>query len=53
MTLLYFQKEADVTEPVIAKLPGIHADLRGRNVRLGAKPEKVHLFADGKSLLYR
>ena len=53
VTLLYFQKEADVTDTVIAKLPGIHADLRGRNVRLGAKPEKVHLFAGGKSLLYR
>ena len=42
------------TDPtVIAKLPGIHGSLRGSKVQLTAKPEKVHLFAEGKSLLYR
>ena len=52
VTLLYFRKEGSA-HPVIAKLPGIHAGLRGQEVRLGAAPEKVHVFADGVSLLYR
>ncbi|SLN37671.1 Maltose/maltodextrin import ATP-binding protein MalK [Roseivivax jejudonensis] len=51
VTLLYFETKSD--EPVIGKLPGVHADLRGRQVKLGAKPEKVHLFHDGRSMLYR
>ncbi|RVV99622.1 sn-glycerol-3-phosphate ABC transporter ATP-binding protein UgpC [Mesobaculum littorinae] len=52
VTLLYFTPEGDA-DPVIAKLPGIHADLRHKDVRLMAAPEAVHLFADGQSLLYR
>lgn len=50
VTILYFN---DVKEKLISKLPGIHKSLRGQTVHLGAVPEKVHLFADGKSLLYR
>ncbi|RMF41526.1 MAG: sn-glycerol-3-phosphate ABC transporter ATP-binding protein UgpC [Alphaproteobacteria bacterium] len=52
VTVLYFAPE-DGREPIIAKLPGIHGDLRGQRVRLGADPAKVHLFHDGRSLLYR
>jgi alpha-glucoside transport system ATP-binding protein len=52
VTLLYFHTEGDAP-PVIAKLPGIHAGLRGRDVPLKADPAKVHLFSNGKSLLYR
>jgi alpha-glucoside transport system ATP-binding protein len=52
VTLLYFRKDGS-EHPVIAKLPGIHAGLRGQPVRLSAAPEKVHLFADGVSLHYR
>ncbi|MBV7392904.1 ABC transporter ATP-binding protein [Mameliella sediminis] len=52
VTLLYF-KHAEGVEPVIAKLPGIHEDMRGKTVALTAAPEKVHLFAGGVSLLYR
>ena len=52
VTLIYFESHGD-GQPVIAKLPGVHANLRGQQVKLGAAPEKVHLFADGKSLLYR
>ncbi|MCG6901905.1 MAG: sn-glycerol-3-phosphate ABC transporter ATP-binding protein UgpC [Rhodobacter sp.] len=52
VTVLYFVAE-EGRDPVIAKLPGIHADLRGNTVRLTADPGKVHLFHDGKSLLYR
>ena len=37
----------------IAKLPGIHANLRRTTVSLTAAPEKVHLFHNGRSLLYR
>ncbi len=52
VTLLYFQS-VDGADPVIAKLPGIHADLRHQTVRLTADPSKVHLFANGVSLKHR
>ena len=52
VTVLYFEPQGG-RDAVIAKLPGIHGDLRGNAVRLAADPTKVHLFADGKSLLYR
>ena len=52
VTLLYFEKAGDA-DPVIAKLPGIHSDLRGKDVRLSAKPDKVHVFLDGQSLHHR
>ncbi|EBA09622.1 ABC transporter ATP-binding protein [Sagittula stellata] len=52
VTLLYFVAEKG-EDPVIAKLPGIHTGMRGQTVPLTAVPEKVHLFADGVSLLYR
>jgi alpha-glucoside transport system ATP-binding protein len=53
VTLLYFQKPSPGADPVIGKLAGIHANLRGRDVRLTADPAKVHIFKDGISLLYR
>jgi alpha-glucoside transport system ATP-binding protein len=52
VTLLYFKRQGDAA-PVLAKLPGIHADLRRQTVKLAADPKKIHLFHDGKSLLYR
>jgi alpha-glucoside transport system ATP-binding protein len=52
VTLLYFMAVSGA-EPVIAKLPGIHKDVRGSVVRLGAAPSKVHLFASGVSLRHR
>ncbi|MCR8723953.1 ABC transporter ATP-binding protein [Frigidibacter sp. ROC022] len=52
LTILYFRKDGR-EHPVIAKLPGIHTGLRGSEVKLGAAPEKVHIFSDGVSLLYR
>ena len=52
VTLLYFGTNAE-TVPVIAKLPGIHPDLKGRRVRLTADPQALHLFHKGQSLLYR
>ena len=52
VTVLYFEDAAD-HDPVIAKLPGIRGDMRGKAVTLTADPAKVHLFADGRSLLYR
>jgi alpha-glucoside transport system ATP-binding protein len=51
VTLLYFKK-VDGAQ-MVAKLPGIHADLRRKTVRLTADPKKVHVFANGRSLLYR
>ncbi|MFD0978410.1 ABC transporter ATP-binding protein [Tropicimonas aquimaris] len=53
VTLLFFVPEHEGKEPVIAKLPGIHRGLKGKTLRLAAQPEKVHVFADGISLLYR
>lgn len=52
VTLLYFDKVGD-NDAVIAKLPGIHRDLRGSTVRMSATPEKVQVFHDGQSLYYR
>jgi len=52
VTLLYFYANGAAT-PMIGKLPGSHADLRGQAVKMTAVPEKVHVFHDGKSLLYR
>ncbi|MCJ7872050.1 sn-glycerol-3-phosphate ABC transporter ATP-binding protein UgpC [Phaeobacter sp. J2-8] len=51
VTLLYFEKQ-DNQAAVIGKLAGIHTDVRGKSVRLAAAPAKVHLFANGVSLLY-
>lgn len=53
VTQLYFNEDATGPGQVIAKLQGIHRDVRGRSMHLGAAPEKVHLFMDGVSLLYR
>ncbi|MBL4628323.1 MAG: sn-glycerol-3-phosphate ABC transporter ATP-binding protein UgpC [Roseicyclus sp.] len=53
VTLLYFERSAPENDPVIGKLAGIHKDLRGTNVKLSAAPEKVHVFRDNISLLYR
>ena len=46
VTILYFEADAG-NDPVIAKLPGIHADRRHSNVRLTADPSKVLVFKDG------
>jgi len=37
---------------VIAKMPGIHRNIRGRQLRMAVDPAKVHLFLNGESLLY-
>ncbi|ARU00624.1 ABC transporter ATP-binding protein [Yoonia vestfoldensis] len=52
VTLLYFDKVGE-NAAVIGKLPGIHADLRGKSVRMAASPDKVQVFANGQSLYYR
>ncbi|WP_151717596.1 ABC transporter ATP-binding protein [Gemmobacter serpentinus] len=51
VTLLYFKKDGD--RQVVAKLPGIHRELRHASVTLTADPAKIHLFSNGRSLLYR
>ncbi len=54
VTLLYFDtKSSTGDDPVIAKLSGIHPSMRGEVRRLGAAPEKIHLFHNGVSLLHR
>ncbi|MGD9293816.1 MAG: sn-glycerol-3-phosphate ABC transporter ATP-binding protein UgpC [Roseobacter sp.] len=53
VTQLYFEKSAPDASAVIAKLQGIHPDVKGTTLKMTAKPEKVHLFVDGTSLLYR
>lgn len=52
VTLLYFLPVGD-RDPTIAKLAGIHKDLRGSSVKLTADPSKVHIFMRTQSLLYR
>ena len=52
VTLLYFDKVGD-NDAVIGKLQGIHAEKRGQSVRMTAKPEKVQVFHNGRSLYYR
>jgi alpha-glucoside transport system ATP-binding protein len=52
VTLLYFEKVGG-NDSVVGKLPGIHADLRGKPVRMAAAPEKVQIFHNGQSLYYR
>ncbi len=52
VTLLYFEA-LDGNPAMLAKLQGIHSDLRGESVRLTADQGKVHLFHEGRSLLYR
>ena len=53
VTILYFHADEEAPNPVIAKLPGIHKDMRGVDVKVTADPSKVHIFEDGQSLLYR
>ena len=55
VTQLYFTAPSadDDSDTVIAKLQGIHQGLRGQRVTMTAVPEKVHVFRDGVSLLYR
>jgi len=48
VTQIYFDTTSG--DPVIAKLPGIVHGLRGTEIRLAAPAEKVHLFADGRSM---
>ena len=52
VTLLHFDMVGDNAN-VIGKLPGIHKDLRGTNVRMSADPAKVQVFHSGQSLYYR
>lgn len=52
VTLVYFTAQGD-DEPVVAKLPGVPDVTRGQELALTAHPDKVHIFADGQSLLYR
>ncbi len=52
VTQMYFSADAQNENQVIAKLPGIHRTVRGSTMQLSAVPEKVHLFSEGRSLLY-
>ncbi|NDK33517.1 ABC transporter ATP-binding protein [Rhodovulum sulfidophilum] len=53
VTQLYFEREDPEADPVIAKLSRVHAGLRGKTLRMTADPGRVHLFAGGRSLLWR
>ena len=52
VTQVYFGSPKDEGGTTIAKLAGIHRDVRGQSMRLTAEPAKVHLFHEGKSLHY-
>jgi alpha-glucoside transport system ATP-binding protein len=53
VTQLYFEKQPGQQTAIIAKLQGIHQNLRGAEMKMTVDPGKVHLFAKGHSLLYR
>jgi len=53
VTQIYFSDPQGDEAPIIAKLPGIHRNVRGENIRMTAEPGKIHLFYNEKSLLYR
>ena len=53
VTQIYFKTDTPEASPVIAKLPGIHTDVRGKSLRLTAAADKVHLFSNGQSLYYQ
>lgn len=52
VTLLYF-KSPGSDASIIAKLPGIHTDTRGKKLHFNADPKKVQIFHNGTSLYYR
>ncbi len=52
VTQVYFAKPTEGDNPIIAKLPGIHRNVRNNTMRLSANPSKIQLFSEGKSLLY-
>ncbi|OYW41815.1 MAG: ABC transporter ATP-binding protein [Rhodobacterales bacterium 32-66-7] len=52
VTLLYFTA-SEGAAPLVAKLPGIRPNLRHQTLSLTADPDKVQIFANGTSLLYR
>ena len=55
VTQMYFEApRADGdTDTVIAKLAGIHTDIRGKTLQFKAEPAKVQIFHNGQSLYYR
>ena len=53
VTQLYFAKQPGQDAPVIGKLQGIHSNAKGRDMKMTADPGKVHIFQNGRSLLYR
>ncbi len=50
VTQVYFQQDKAHSSPVIAKLQGIHRDVRNKTLRMSAEPANVHLFCEGQSL---
>lgn len=52
VTVLYASRNAEGSQ-MVAKLPGVVYVDRGTKMQLSAAPEKLHLFKDGTSLLYR
>ena len=55
VTLLYFggSDSGQSIGTVIAKMAGIHKEMRGKEAQLTASPAKVHIFHNGRSLFYR
>lgn len=53
VTQLYFSMPGDAGEGMIAKLAGIHPDIRGKALKFMAEPAKVQIFHNGTSLYYR
>lgn len=52
VTQVYLDKQSKGS-PAIAKLSGIHRNIRNTVIRMTAQPEHVHLFSKEQSLLYQ
>ena len=52
VTQVYFDKQSKGNR-AIAKLTGIHRDIRHSTLRMSAQPEHIHLFANEQSLAYQ
>ncbi len=53
VTQVYFGQPTQGDNSIIAKMAGIHRDVRGKTMRMTADASKLHLFSNGQSLLYR
>lgn len=52
VTQVYFNESVEEKSATIAKLIGVHRNIRNQTLRMSAHAENIHLFSSGESLLY-